>query len=161
LEIRKAKPEDSEEIYRMHSASIKELCREHYTPEQIREWTELLKPERYVAAMELFEFLVAEDEGKILGLCILDLDKAELNALYVAPWAANKGLGKALMDVAEQVARSSRLPQLTLKSTLNAVAFYETVGYVRGEAGTHVLSSGTELPCVQMKKLLCPGVETA
>jgi putative acetyltransferase len=154
LEIRKANPEDCEKIYRMHSASIKELCGTHYTSEQIREWTEVLKPDRYIAAMDLFEFYVAEDEGEILGLCILDLDKAELNALYVAPWAASKGLGKALMGVAEQLARNSRLPQLTLKATLNAVDFYERVGYLRGEADTHVLLSGTELPCVQMKKLL-------
>ena len=74
----------------MHAASIKELCKSHYTADQIRDWINGLTPERYISAMEAFEFLVAEVEDEIQGLCVLDLDNAELNALYVAPWAVRK-----------------------------------------------------------------------
>ena len=140
----------------MHTASIQELCTSHYTAGEIREWTNQLTPERYISAMGTFEFLLAEVEDKIQGFCVLDLDNAELNALYVAPWAVRKGTGKALMSVAEEMARKQGLIQLSVRATLNSVSFYEAVGYVRLEPSIHPLPSGLALPCVRLKKMLPP-----
>ncbi len=159
MKIRKATAKDAESICRMHTASIRELCKSHYTQGQIEEWTDALRPDRYVAAMELFEFMVAEVEGEILGLCVLDLDNAELNALYVAPWTIGKGIGRELMAVAEELARKRGLAQLWLRATLNSVSFYEGVGYVCLEPSVHPLPSGMALPCTRMKKLLPPGLK--
>ena len=116
LRIRHATTDDAESICLLHAASIRELCNSHYSPGQIKEWTDGLVPERYIAAMEAFEFMVAEVEGEIQGLCVLDLDNAELNALYVAPWAIRKGIGKALMAVAEELARKRGLVQLRVRA---------------------------------------------
>jgi len=154
LRIRKASANDAESIYRMHTASIRELCKSHYTQEQIEEWTNALRPDRYVAAMELFEFTVAEVEGEVLGLCVLDFDNAELNALYVAPSAIGNGIGRKLIGLAEELARKRSLAQLWLRATLNSVSFYERLGFAYLEPSVHPLPSGMALPCIRMRKFL-------
>jgi len=79
--IRQAEPKDAELIWVMHSTSIRELCAGHYSAAQIQAWVGGLSPERYVGAMELFEFLIVEVENQIVGLCMFDLNNGELNAL--------------------------------------------------------------------------------
>jgi len=44
--------------------------------------------------MESYEFYVSEDaKGQISGLLIFNKELGEVYALYIAPWAVQKGLG--------------------------------------------------------------------
>lgn len=151
--IRRACPEDVAAIDQVHRNSIRELCSPFYTGEQIDDWLSAVKPKGYIAAMELCDFMVAMDGG-IVGLCIFNAAKAEITALYVSPRAAGRGVGRLLLQEAEALAREGRIRGLHLKSTLNAVSFYEHMGFTRIERVVYVLPSGTELPCVLMEKHL-------
>jgi ribosomal protein S18 acetylase RimI-like enzyme len=149
--VRRATQDDIQGIYRAHVASIRELCPGPYTPEQIRAWTEALSPERYLQGTENLAFYVANDgEGLISGLLILDEEAGELCALYVAPWAVRRGLGRRLTAFAEARFRRRGHKRIRLKSTLNAVSFYEAHGFAQEGRDVHTLPGGETLPCILM-----------
>ena len=157
MKIRKADPTDAPAIQRFQEASIRELCSEQYDQEAIDQWTEDLKPDHYVEAMEKDQFLVAEqDDGEILAMCVVDIVQSELNALFVAPQAAGKGLGKILVASAEGVVLNAGHDRISLKATLNAVPFYEKLGFRKRGETMHSFSEGTQLSCIAMSKTLTP-----
>jgi hypothetical protein len=57
-----------------------------------------------------------------------------------------------LFEHAEGLARSNNVSELKLKSTLNAVGFYEACGFTRVREAVHVNPAGVELLCVAMNK---------
>jgi putative acetyltransferase len=128
-----------------------------YTPSQIDAWTRDLAPERYIQAIENLEFYISASEdrkGRISGLLIFSEDLGEIYALYVAPWAAREGLGRCFIDFAEKRMRSRDHTTIHLKSTLNAVSFYEHMGFECTGDSIHELQNGEKLPCMQMTKKL-------
>ena len=152
MRIRKATLEDREALARMHRDSISTLCAGHYTPEQIASWTGCITTEAYDRALRDKVFLVAVDQGALLGLGMLDAQAGEVNALYVSPGAVGHGLGGELLKALEREAVG--LDRLTLRSTLNAQGFYARHGYRALEPDEHQLPDGTRLACVLMAKAL-------
>jgi putative acetyltransferase len=58
------------------------------------------------------------------------------------------------MEAMDAAARASGCTELQLNATLNAVPFYERLGYVSSGRSSNRLPSGVELPCVAMSKSL-------
>jgi putative acetyltransferase len=152
LMIRHATQEDLECVATLHKASILGLCAGHYSALQLAQWTEALRPEGYAALLTSREFLVAEENGELLGFGVLDIREALINATYVCTRTTRRGVGRCLVEAMEAIARQSGVARLRLSSTLNAVSFYERLGYVQQEASTNRLPTGVELPCVVMTK---------
>ena len=153
MNIRKATPADAAEICSVHIASILGLCDRSYSKEQIDAWIEPLVPGLYLPAMEKFTFFVAEQDH-ILGFSMLDVEGAELNAIYLHPDAVGRGIGRRLLELAEQLARQRSVKILRLKATLNAVGFYQACGFRQVGTNVHRTPSGLELDCVEMEKRL-------
>ena len=161
VRIRKAVPADGEPIRRMHGASIRELCRRSYTSGQIGAWVDEIAMANYVQGMAENEFFVAEEkQGDIAGFIIFSVRSAEIHALYLLPGAVGNGLGRQLFDLAENLIRNQGHEVIRLKATLNAVGFYERMGFCRGSFSTHKLSNGEALPCLDMKKELNGGSQS-
>jgi GNAT superfamily N-acetyltransferase len=57
-----------------------------------------------------------------------DGDRAELTALFVAPGAMRRGIGRALLTDAIDVARTAGVRRLRIEADPNAVGFYEAAG---------------------------------
>jgi len=153
VKIRRAAPRDVPAICEMHNSSIRELCLGPYSREQIDDWIGSLNPAGYVKAMETLEFILAVEKD-IVGLSILDPEKAELTALYVSPRHIGRGIGRMLVAEVEALSRETGIYRLRLSSTLNAVGFYERMGFVRRYDSSYTLPCGTVLPCVRMMKRL-------
>lgn len=85
--------------------------------------------------------LVAETGGRLLGWAAVEIRtllvsgrKAELMGLVVAPEARRRGVGRALVQAAEDWVRAQGLDRMGLRSnTLRAEShpFYERLGYER------------------------------
>jgi acetyltransferase len=84
--------------------------------------------------------LVAEEEGRILGMAQLVLSgatnadhRAEVQRVGVASQARGRGVGRTLMDGLEAAARDLRvtLLWLTTHEGTDACLFYETIGYTK------------------------------
>ena len=96
--------------------------------------------------------LVAELDGKPVGIGALILDRSELRAVYVSPEAARKGCGSALVQEIERIAKENGLARLTLAGSLNAEAFYSAQGYEVHERSEVVLRNGHRMAAVWMGK---------
>ncbi len=154
MKIRRATLEDVPGINALHKDSVLGLCAAHYSAIELSQWTDALRPEKYVALFAGREFLVAEEGEQILGFAVLDLKDSLINATYVSPNAVGRGIGRSLVQAMEGVARQGGVRQLQLSSTLNAVPFYKRLGFTPVKTACNRLPTGVELPCVLMTKHL-------
>jgi len=154
--IRRATEEDVEAVGDVHRRSVRGIRGAPYPPEVIEAWAAPRKPEHYVKSVREKEFFVAEDEdGRVVGFGVLNVESREVEAVYVSPEATRGGTGLKLMRVLEGRAAAAGLESLRLNASLNGVPFYERAGYERKAEGTYRLANGAEIACVLMTKRLC------
>jgi putative acetyltransferase len=150
------RPDDAQVFLEVHHASVREIAAKDYPPAVIEAWTHLRLTEdaiERVRANEGNEFrLVAELDGRIVGIAALVIQNAELRACYVAPEASRKGVGSALVRKLERVAHDRGLAFLELDSSVTAEPFYAALGYEALERGQHFLGHGQPMACVKMRK---------
>ena len=105
------------------------------------------------------EILIAafEDE-KMLGCCMLvrtDNNTVRLRQMAVLNNLQGKGIGRALMQFAENIARDLGYKKITMHARATAVGFYERLGYsVRGDMFEEVT-----IPHYEMEKSLVTSQE--
>ncbi len=154
LLIRPARESDAEAITSVHVSAIREVCSACYTPAQIEAWAGSKRPERYLGAIARGNFFVAELGGELRGFACLHTEVAELTGLFVRPDGLRRGIGRRLLAAVESAARSAGLTRVELKSSLNAVPFYQANGFVAGPTDLVLLGPGIELSCTHMHKAL-------
>lgn len=72
------------------------------------------------------------DEEKLEGCCLLteiEPGTVKLRQMAVLDGLQGKGIGRALMNFAENVARDAGYKKLTMHARKTAVGFYEKLGY--------------------------------
>jgi len=111
-----------------------------FTPEEL----ELEKEEILIGAFE---------EEKMLGCCMLikqDPSSVRLRQMAVLNNLQGKGIGRTLMQFAENIARDRGFHKITMHARKTAVGFYEKLGYrVCGQEFEEVT-----IPHYVMEKLL-------
>lgn len=86
---------------------------------------------------------VAETESGLAGFAILDIAEASVWALFVAPDAEGKGIGRALLARLVEAAAGQGLERLSLSTApgTRAERFYTEAGWIKtGRTGTGELS---------------------
>ena len=76
----------------------------------------------------------AYEDDKLLACCMLveeDSRTVRLRQMAVLNDLQGKGIGKALMIFAENLARDRGYKKITMHARKNAVGFYEKMGYIR------------------------------
>ncbi len=149
MNIRQMQESDGQAIYELHIASIKQFCSPFYTPDAIQAWIDLKSPNDYKTNQDNI-ILVAQSDDEVVGFAHVRLSQKAIKGLYIKPGFEGKGFGKALLREIEKMARESGVEKLELNATLNAVGFYEAMGYRKIEDAVHKLKGGVELKCVRM-----------
>jgi GNAT superfamily N-acetyltransferase len=88
-------------------------------------------PEELDAEKDNMLIAAFEDED-ILGCCMLVEEKPDtvrLRQMAVLNDLQGKGIGRALMNFAENIARDQGYKVLSMHARMNAVGFYEKMGY--------------------------------
>ena len=153
-QVRPARPDDAEAIWRVHVRSIREACAADYTPEQLEAWAGPKRPEDYVRAQAAGERMwIAEDAAGLLGFARLAGDRVK--GMYVAPDVLRRGIGSLLLSELEADAVRRAIRALTLNATLNARAFYAARGFAAAEPIVRRMGD-VDVPCIPMSKTL-PG----
>ena len=80
--------------------------------------------------------LVGEEDGRLVGTIMAGYDghRGWINYLGVHPSQRGRGLGRALMEAAEERLRALGCPKINLQirdDNPEALAFYEAIGYTR------------------------------
>jgi putative acetyltransferase len=152
--IRCAQVDDRDAITTVHRLAIERLCADHYTRAQIGRWAVPSGLPPFDEVLHRTLVLVAETGGRIDGFCQLDPLTGTVQALVVHPERIGNGLGTRMLRMLEAAAREHGHREAILDSTLNAVGFYERLGYTRGAEGWTELADGTRIECVKMKRSL-------
>jgi GNAT superfamily N-acetyltransferase len=82
------------------------------------------------------------------------VDPARIRAFFVAPTAARRGVGRALLTECARAAAKAGFRSLTLMATLPGVPFYAALGFHADEDVVDVLPDGTPLPFVRMSRAI-------
>lgn len=135
--VREAVPADAPDIARVHDTALRRQGEAHYPDEQLDamappgrdpatvDGSVLADPGRHVA--------VAEVDDALVGVGGVHLETGQLLGVFVHPDHTGGGVGTALYEHLEARAREAGLATLTIRSALNAVAFYEACGFERSE----------------------------
>jgi len=139
FDIRKAVPGDASAACALLRRSIEIGCRadHHDRPAVLEAWLGN-KTTANVAtwfSVPSNHALVAESEGRLLGLCLLT-QAGKLALCYVSPDALHCGVGRALLATAEEQARAWSIAKMHLHSPASASAFFERHGYVNAGKDT-------------------------
>ena len=76
--------------------------------------------------------MAAYEDDQMLGCCMLveeDPQTVRLRQMAVLNDLQGKGIGKALMHFAENLARDRGYKKITMHARKNAIGFYEKMGY--------------------------------
>jgi putative acetyltransferase len=137
--------------------AVRGLAASHYPEEVLDAWVVPLTDASIGAFLEnrLGEIrLIAELDGEPAGIGALIVATSEIRACYVSPPAARKGVGAAIVNEIERIARQHGLDQLHLHASLNAQPFYVALGYQSDGLIEHTLPSGHRITAIAMSKAL-------
>lgn len=172
--IRIARPEDVPALRAIMDAAIGALMEGYLTEGQIAASRELMGLDTHIIADGTY--LVAFDGAEIVGCggwsdratlfggdhtggrsnerLVPSRDRARVRAMYTAPNAARRGVGRAILAAAEDAARNAGFTEVELAATLAGEPLYRACGY---EAELHfeeATASGVAVPLIRMAKRL-------
>ncbi len=154
ITIRQADQGDAERIREIFVSSIRELAKNHYSPRQIEAWSQAFTPVQVSERIRAGRVYVAECDGQVAGFAEIDAPVGGVEMVYTAPEYARQGIGTALMQHIESLARESGAKSLHLRASMNAVPFYERMGFTEVERTIHCDANGVEFDCAYMTKQL-------
>ena len=136
LLVREARPGDESGMHEAHMRSIREVCIRDHGEEEVKGWGNRPLGDRWQKQVREAGSWVVELGGRIVGVAYIHVDKAEpevqahIHALYLAPEAIGKGVGRRLLGLMLDFARNAGAKAVTLDSTLTAQDFYKRFGFV-------------------------------
>src|SRR5713101_8225527 len=114
------RPEDARRFLEIHHAAVRGIAANDYPTSVVEAWARPITDqviERFVANRDQEVRLVAEIDGEPVGIGAIVVSNSELRACYVAPSAARRGVGSALVAKIEQIVCEHRLDHLELESS--------------------------------------------
>lgn len=137
-------------LWELRTRALRKQCAAHYEPGILSTWAAARAPATYPALLAQGGGIKAHIGGELAGYAILALERNEIDAVFVEPQFAGRGVGKALLRALEQMAKQPAA--LHLYASLNAVPFYEAAGYRAIENTQYQHPSGILLDCVFMTR---------
>lgn len=177
ITIRPAVSAEIPALERLITASARALSQGYYTPEQIEAAishvfgvdSELVADGSYLVATDGDDLLGCGGwsrratlfggdrfAGRASGLLDPARDAAKIRAFFVAPQAARRGVGAALLAACETAAAAAGFARTELMATMPGVPFYQVRGYVPG-AAVSIDCGGVAVPFLAMHKQLFAG----
>jgi putative acetyltransferase len=161
FETRQAHPSDADAIALAHRDSIRSIGPRFYPPEVVDAWGAGLTGEVYLRAMtggEIFYIATGRVDGLPLVLGFASDYPIEGSthgtSVYVRGCAARRGIGSALLRLAEAHAAAAGAARVHVEASLAGVEFYKANGFIEIGRGTTRLMSGRTIDCVFMRKPL-------
>lgn len=129
-------PADTLALRELFAASVEELTQEDYDEDQRAAWVACAEDaDAFRERLERATTLVVERDGEPAGFASLK-DNTLLDMLYVHPYHAGEGIGSALCEALETIAKARGADQITVDASETAVAFFEDRDYVQTQRNT-------------------------
>jgi putative acetyltransferase len=131
--IRPFMPADTMALRDLFGQSIEVLTAEDYNEDQRLAWMARAEDaQAFAQRLGSMVTLVVQAEGEYLGFASLK-DNSILDMLYVHPYAAGQGVGTALADALERLAKARGAKTITVEASDTAQPFFAARGYVPGK----------------------------
>ena len=136
----------------IHIAAILAISNDYYSDKVKESWALGLRPIGYAKGYSQGEHfrVLKNDDDDVLGFSSTHAN--EVVALYVNPKHQGKGIGRALLQDAEETIRSNGASIGNLKASLNAETFYASHGWQTHSQDEWKSRGGLMLPVVKMIK---------
>ena len=137
IEFEKARLSDYEEIYSVMQTSAREISRKAYKKELVDAFDKFYIDKTKDYIKQTLEnpdnhTIVAKDNNRIIGFIQLKVDKLNgtISHLYILPGYEGNSVGTQLFNLTKEQAVQLNITKLIIESTLNALAYYEKLGFV-------------------------------
>jgi putative acetyltransferase len=153
--VRGMRPEEARRFLEIHHAAVRGLAANDYPAAVVEAWAPAItdaRMERFLGNRDGEIRLIAIVDDEPVGIGAVVVRGSELRACYVAPAAARRGVGSAIVAEIERVAREHGLDHLQLQSSLTAEPFYAALGYEALERGELTIAPGVSMAAVRMRK---------
>jgi len=121
---------DTAALQDLFAQSIEELTADDYDEDQRLAWVSTAADgEAFAGKLGGMVTLVVQMDGEYAGFASLK-DNSTFDMLYVHPYFAGQGVGSALADAVEAIARGRGAKEITVEASDTAVPFFEQRGYV-------------------------------
>ena len=147
--IRKAQPEQAEEIREVVVSTISEIYPKYYTQEVVDFFIEYHSPERIREDISAGKVYIAVADGGIAGTGTINGDNIE--RVYVLPKYQGTGIGSSIMDFLESGIMKEH-EAAVVESSLPAGEFYRKRGYVQVKHMDYPVANGKILAYEIMRK---------
>ncbi len=154
LAMRAIRFEDVPEVLRLVRRSVDHGCRGHYDQRQREAVYASYARSLFVEALGPFDSILAERQGRVVGIAQFDPADDRLRALFVDAAYQQSGVGRALLAEIEQRARRRGRSRLHGAMSLNAVSFYLQAGFRPSGGPEQLTSTDISVPVVRMEKNL-------
>jgi predicted N-acetyltransferase YhbS len=158
LVLRPIREADLDAVRKLQADSFSALAGAVHSPAQIAAHVALIMAPDYAGELLSNNLLVAEaPDGAVVataGWCRVpdDDETARLRKVFVAPDRAGQGLGRRMVEAAEDAARAAGFRRFRVRSNANAEAFYARLGYRPVRREDMPTAGGVALPTVIMVK---------
>ena len=159
LVIRPFAAGDTDAVIELRNRAFEELSGDAYNPAQMAALRENRVQKDYAEELIRNHIMLAFDDS--LGLVAMggwiampeDATIGRIRKLAVHPAAARRGIGRHMVEDAERRARDSGCTRFIVRSSLNAVPFYESLGYWITGQGIVPTAAGIDIPMTMMAKV--------
>lgn len=153
IHIRPLAPEDYSAVGRIFFCAVHEGTRTAYSYQQRLAWGgDAIDLDRWKARVKALGGFVAETDGEPIGFITIDRT-GYVDLAFVLPSASGRGVGRTLLNAAEDWAKDNGATQLTTEASLVAHPFFLKRGWVVVEE-EHVERKGVILKRYKMQKNL-------
>ena len=130
IPLRPFLPKDVMALRELFAQSIEELTQEEYDEDQRAAWASMAaNAQAFGQRLAGETTLVVEIDGEYAGFGSLK-DNRVVDMLYVHPYFAGRGVGTALVDALEKLAKGRGSPEISVEASDAAQVFFEGRGYV-------------------------------
>lgn len=147
---------DVEAVRKLHIDAFNVLAARQHSPQQLQAHADLVNSDEYVHELLTNNMAVALGDRHIIGTAgwrhhTDEPKSARIRKVYVSPDNAGTGLGRRLVQHAEEGATMQGYRNFFVRANINAVGFYERLGY-REEGDGTMPAVGADLPVVFMRR---------
>ncbi len=158
IAIRSANDEDVDAIADLQARSIMAFGVATYDRETCEAWANMGRQVRH-SLLDTGTFTVAVTENALVGVAGWTEDSREPDCawpryVFVDPGHAGRGIGRNLMATVVRSVDATGRTRLQLWASLNAVGFYEKLGFERIRPARWPLGGGIEMEHLLMAKTM-------
>ncbi len=147
----KTKKDILKKLVEIHKLCILETNSKYYDSEQIKEWISSVNIKNIQEQLTNSSWIIVKEKETIVGFAQYCLNESEIYQIQILPQYQGKGYGRELYRYIEKEFRDKNIATISLYSTLNAVSFYEKVGFKKIKNIKFNLSK-TKVEMIEMKK---------